>query len=215
MQVGGIVLCGGKSRRMGVSKATLPFGSETMLERTLRLLSEVVEPLVVVTAVGEPSPVPDRRVIATADRCPGRGPLEGLRAGLEALGDQAEAAYVSGCDVPLLQPALVRRLIELLGDHDVVVPVDARFHHPLSAVYRTRVRGAIERLLDQDRLRPVFLFDEVATRRIPVERLREVDADLDSLANLNGPDDYLAALERAGLRPCDEVLRQLQAARTL
>jgi len=44
------VLCGGKSTRMGTSKALLPFGSETMLQRVVRLLGTIVSPIVAVAA---------------------------------------------------------------------------------------------------------------------------------------------------------------------
>ena len=68
------------------------------------------------------------------------------------------------------------------------MPVDdAGFHHPLAAVYRTDVLPAIRSLLDADQLRPRMLFDEVATCRVPVEQLRDVDPALDTLMNLNHP----------------------------
>ena len=55
-------LCGGKSTRMGVPKATLPFGPETMLQRVVRLLGTVVSPIVVVAARGQELPeLPPRR----------------------------------------------------------------------------------------------------------------------------------------------------------
>ena len=50
MTAGGIVLCGGKSTRMGVAKATLPFGPETMLQRVVRLLGTTVSPIAAVAA---------------------------------------------------------------------------------------------------------------------------------------------------------------------
>ena len=84
MQVGGVVLCGGNSRRMGLPKATLPFGPELMFQRVLRLLSQVVEPLVAVAAPGQELPITSGNVIIAHDQREGRGPLEGLRAGLAA-----------------------------------------------------------------------------------------------------------------------------------
>ena len=85
MTAGGIVLCGGKSTRMGVSKATLPFGPETMLQRVVRLLGTVVSPVVVVAAREQSLPeLPDDITVARDER-EQRGPLEGLRAGLTAL----------------------------------------------------------------------------------------------------------------------------------
>src|SRR5262245_8583674 len=100
----GVVLCGGKSTRMGTSKALLQFGPETMLQRVVRLLSEVVPTIVVVAAAGQDLPDLPRHVTITRDEHEGRGPLEGLRAGLNALSSGAERAYVTSCDVPLLVP---------------------------------------------------------------------------------------------------------------
>ena len=64
---GGIVLCGGKSSRMGTSKALLPFGRETMLQRVVRLLNEVVAPIVVVAASDQELPELPADVIVTRD----------------------------------------------------------------------------------------------------------------------------------------------------
>ena len=209
MTVGGIVLCGGKSSRMGMPKATLPFGPELMLQRVVRLLSAEVHPIVVVAAPGQTLPELPGKVLVARDHCADRGPLEGLHAGLLALSDHAEAAYASSCDVPLLRPAFVSRMIGLLGQHQIAVPREDRFHHPLAAVYRTSVVPDIQRLLDENRLRPAFLFDSVLTHRVAVDRLRDVDEDLSTLANLNHPQDYLNALAKAGFSPPDEFVRQL------
>jgi molybdopterin-guanine dinucleotide biosynthesis protein A len=199
MEVAGIVLTGGQSRRMGRTKATLPFGAEVLLSRVLRLLAEVVHPRVVVAAPGQQLPGLSSDVMVVRDRAEGRGPLEGLYCGLTALEDRAAAAYVTGCDVPLLKPAFIRRLIHLLGDHDVVVPVDGDFHHPLAAVYRTRLAGTISGLIDRDRRRMISFYDSVSTRCVPVDELRDVDPELRSLMNMNRPEDYAEALRLAGL----------------
>ena len=199
MNIGGIVLCGGKSTRMGSSKAMLPFGPETMLQRVVRLLGEVVSPIVVVTAPDQSLPELPQSVIVTRDERESRGPLEGLRAGLKVLPDGIDAAYATSCDVPLLVPAFVRRMIELLTDHDIAVPESEGFPHPLAAVYRCAVLGHVESLLAADRLRPVFLFDAVKTRRVQPEELTDVDAELLTLRNLNHREDYLVALAKAGI----------------
>jgi molybdenum cofactor guanylyltransferase len=196
---GGIVLCGGKSTRMGAPKATLPFGPETMLQRVVRLLSGVVSPIVAVAASDQVLPELPGDVIVTRDEREAKGPLEGLRAGLTALPDSIEVAYVTSCDVPLLVPGFVKLMVELLGDHDIAVMEIDGFPHPLSAVYRPDTLPHIESLLAQDRLRPVFLFDAVRTRRVRPEEMLSVDPQLRTLRNLNTREDYLAALSEAGL----------------
>jgi molybdopterin-guanine dinucleotide biosynthesis protein A len=194
----GIVLCGGKSTRMGSSKALLPFGSETMLQRVVRLLGEVVGPIVVVAAVDQELPALPRDVIVTRDEHEARGPLEGLRAGLKALPPDVDSAYVTSCDVPLLVPLFVRQMLDLSSGYDVAVMEIDGFTHPLSAVYRRTTLPFVEDLLAQDRLRPAFLFEAVKTRRVQPEEMT-ADPELRTLRNLNTRDDYERALVEAGL----------------
>ena len=197
MTTGGIVLCGGRSTRMGSPKALLPFGDETMLQRVVRLLGSVVSPLVVVAAPDQSLPDLPAAVSVTRDEREGRGPLEGLRAGLKALPATVDAAYVTSCDVPLLVPAFALRMIDLMGDADIAVMEIDGFPHPLSAVYRRSTLPHAEKLLAEDRLRPVFLFDAVKTRRVRPEEMISVDPQLLTLRNLNTREDYEQALEAA------------------
>lgn len=199
MKTGGIILCGGRSTRMGTSKALLAFGAETMLQRVVRLLSTVVSPVVVVAAAGQPLPGLPPGVIVTHDEHQGRGPLEGLRAGLKALPETVESAYVTSCDVPLLVPDFVRTLIGLLTDHDVAVMEIDGFSHPLSAVYRRSTLPHVEALLAEGRLRAGLLFDAVRTRRVQAAEMTAADPRLLTLRNLNTPEDYREALSVAGI----------------
>ena len=196
---GGIVLCGGKSTRMGSSKALLPFGNETMLQRVVRILSQVVWPIVVVAAIDQELPALSGDVIVTRDEREGRGPLEGLRAGLRALPADVDTAYVTSCDVPLLVPGFVSQMLDLARGYDIAVMEIDGFTHPLSAVYRRSTLAPVEDLLANDRLRPVFLFDAVRTRRVRPEEMT-ADPDLRTLRNLNTREDYDRALAEAGLR---------------
>jgi len=184
---------------MGVPKATLPFGPETMLQRVVRLLSTVVSPIVVVAARDQELPELPPATLVTRDEREERGPLEGLRAGLKALPVTVDAAYVTSCDVPLLVPAFVERMIALRADDDIAVMEIDGFTHPLSAVYRRATLPRIEALLAEDRLRPAFLFEAVRTRRVKPEEMVVADPQLATLRNLNTREDYLAALADAGL----------------
>jgi molybdopterin-guanine dinucleotide biosynthesis protein A len=184
---------------MGTSKALLPFGAETMLQRIVRLLSTVVSPIVVVAAAEQVLPDLPADVIVTRDEEQGRGPLEGLRAGLKALPETVDGAYVTSCDVPLLVPDFVRRMIDLLTDHEIAVMEIDGFPHPLSAVYRRNTLPHVEALLAENRLRPVFLFDAVRTRRVQPAEMIAADPELLTLRNLNTREDYLAVLSIAGL----------------
>ena len=182
---------------MGVPKATLPFGDETMLQRVARLLGTVVSPIIVVAAHEQSLPALPEHVRVARDEREAQGPLEGIRAGLSALPQSVDAAYITSCDVPLLVPAFVERMAELMGDHDIAVMEVDGFPHPLSAIYRRTTLPHVESLLAGGRLRPVFLFDAVRTRRVQPEEMTVVDPELRTLRNLNTPEDYRAALADA------------------
>ena len=171
-----------------------------MLARVVRLLSSVVdrEQMVIVAAAGQELPKLPPEPVIVRDERDSQGPLEGLRGGLAALTNRVDAAYATSCDVPLLVPAFVERMFDLLGDDDIAAPVEGKFRHPLSAVYRPTVTPHIEDLLASDQRRPAFLFDRCRTRFVPVDELREVDPQLSTLRNLNTPEDYQAALHEAG-----------------
>ena len=183
---------------MGSSKAWLPFGPELMLPRVVRLLSEIVSPIVVVAAEAQELPPLPAHILIARDAQPDCGPLAGLAAGFARLGDAVEVAYATGCDVPLLNAGFVAAMIAQLGEHEIAVPYDDAFPHPLAAVYRLRILPQILSLLAEDRLRTTLLFNRVDTLPVPVEALRSVDPELRTLMNLNRPEDYQAALAIAG-----------------
>jgi molybdopterin-guanine dinucleotide biosynthesis protein A len=198
VECAGIILCGGKSTRMGQSKAWLPFGPEPMLARVVRILSEVVAPVVVVAARDQDLPPLPAGVEITRDEYDSLGPLAGLAAGLAALRGHAEAAYATSCDAPLLRPEFVRHMIAALGDYDLAIPREAARRHPLAAVYRVSLESTIRGLISQNRLRLVDLPEHCRAREIDPAELRAVDPELLSLRNANTPGDYAAALEAAG-----------------
>jgi molybdopterin-guanine dinucleotide biosynthesis protein A len=198
--IGGIVLCGGRSSRMGRPKLSLPFGSETMLLRVVRTLAEVVSPIVVVAAHNQELPELPCETHVVRDEHEYLGPLAGIERGLSVLRDLgAQAAYVSSCDVPLLRPTFIAEIIRRLKSHELAVPREGEFHHPLAGVYRTSLVDRVHSLVVQERLRPLFLIQESDSVEIPVDELRGVDPELQSLRNVNRPEDYAAVLQLAGL----------------
>jgi molybdenum cofactor guanylyltransferase len=208
----GIVLAGGRSSRMGTPKAALEWHGSTLLRRVVGIVGRAVDgPVVVVRAAGQPLPELPDGVEVVEDAREGRGPLQGLAAGLHAVRDRAPVAYVSSTDVPLLHPRFVRRVLGALDDDtDVVLPHVGGFPHPLAAAYRTELADAVERLIAEDRMRPAFLFEACRVRRLDAAALLEdpalaaLDPHLDSVLNLNEPADY----DAARTRPAPEVTVQ-------
>jgi molybdenum cofactor guanylyltransferase len=198
---GALVLCGGESQRMGEPKAWLPFGRERMLQRVVRLVGTTAEPVVVVAGPDQELPPLPGAVRIARDPIPGRGPLQGLATGLAALDQSVELVFAVGTDVPLLKPAWFKRLVELIGDCDLAIPLVEGYRHPLAALYRpAAVLPEIGRLLAANRLRAADLADHVRSRFVTADELRDVDPDFNTLRNVNTPADYRAALAASGCR---------------
>jgi molybdopterin-guanine dinucleotide biosynthesis protein A len=161
--------------------------------------------VVVVRAPGQELPELPPAVRVVEDAAEGRGPLQGLAAGLAAVAPDAEVAYVSSTDVPLLHPAFVRAVVRaaMSDDVEVALPVVHGFRHPLAAAYRTTLVPGIESLIAEDRMRPAFLFERSRVRELGEEDLLRdrdlaaADPELLSVLNLNEPDDYERARARA------------------
>jgi len=198
MQIGGIVLCGGQSLRMGRPKAWLPFGDEVLLQRVVRILGEVVQPIVVVAAPGQALPALPHDVEIVRDDVEYRGPLGGLVAGLAALNGRVDTAYLSGCDLPFLSPAFVRRMIAFAT---TAVPHVDGYLHPLAAIYSMSVTDTALSLLKADQRRLIGLYDHVPTRIVEAAELVDIDPTFQSLRNINTPEEYAIALREVNGYP--------------
>jgi molybdopterin-guanine dinucleotide biosynthesis protein A len=215
MACAGVVLAGGRSSRMGTSKAALEWHGSTLLGRTAGIVARATSgPVVVVRAAGQDLPLLPKGTTVVEDPRQGKGPVQGIAAGLSALRGQAEVAFICSTDLPFLHPAFVRRVLRALAGPDgadVALPVARGHQQPLAAAYRVSLADAAERLVAAGRLRPAFLFDECRLERLDEAALRQdpvlatLDPDLDSVINVNEPADYQAA--RA--RPAPEVTVRL------
>jgi molybdopterin-guanine dinucleotide biosynthesis protein A len=87
-------------------------------------------------------------------------------------------------------------MLALAEGYDAAVMEIDGFTHPLSAIYRRSTLPHVEELLAHDRLRPLFLFERVRTRRVRPEEITG-DPDLQTLRNLNTPDEYREAVREA------------------
>jgi len=208
---------------MGTPKAALEWHGSTLLRRTVSIVARATGgPVVVVRASGQDLPELPGTVTVVDDPREGKGPVQGIAAGLAALACQAETAFVTSTDLPFLHPAFIRRVLRALdapdvgqsGGPDVALPVARGYPQPLAAAYRAGLAGLAERLVREGRLRPAFLFAEcVVTRLDDAELLTDpvlaaLDPGLDSVLNVNTPEEYASARER----PAPEVTVQLSGA---
>lgn len=204
---------------MGSSKAWLEWHGSTMLRRICGILGRVVDgPVVVVASAGQALPPLGAGIEVVEDSRGGLGPLGGIAAGLKAVEGRAVLAYISSTDVPFLHPAFVKRVLAGLEGVDVCLPHVRCRSQPLAAGYRASLCSTVERMVNEarvneaarsrGRLRPQVLFDECRVRRLDDSVLladagvRTCDPGLDSVVNLNTPDEYASARSR----PAPEVV---------
>jgi len=205
----GIVLAGGRSSRMGTPKAALEWHGSTLLRRIASILDRSVDgPVIVVRAPGQDLPALPTDIEVVEDATEGRGPLQGLAAGLTAAREHADVAYATSTDVPFLHPRFIRRVLAAMHqDVEIVLPHIGGYPQPLAAAYRVDLVERVERLIAEDRMRPAFLFDVSRVVRLDADALladpvlAALDPDLDSVLNLNEPSDY----ETARARPAPEI----------
>src|SRR3974390_555688 len=134
----GVVLAGGRSSRMGTPKAALEWHGSTLLRRTVGIVARATGgPVVVVRAAGQELPGLPPGTTVVEDPREGKGPVQGIAAGLAALAGQAETAFVSSTDMPFLHPAFVRRVLRAAREGaDVGLPVARGHPQPLAAAHR-------------------------------------------------------------------------------
>jgi len=179
----GIVLCGGKSSRMGRDKAWLPWRGQPMVAHVVSILRPIVDEVVVVASGASELPTLDARVVR--DREPALGPLAGIREGLEQI--RADFAFVTGTDAPFLTPAFVRAL---LSYGCAAAPEIDGHVQTLAAVYPRSASERITAMLATGRARPLWLLEEIGYRKISADEL----PDPQSVRGFNTPAEYLAAV---------------------
>jgi molybdopterin-guanine dinucleotide biosynthesis protein A/molybdopterin converting factor small subunit len=186
-----VVLTGGKSSRMGRPKALLPFDGEPLIVHIVRHLKRVFAETVVVAAPEQELPL--LPVALVRDQVAYQGPVSGIYRGLKAA--TKEICFVTSCDAPFLDLALISHLLSEISDCDVVVPFWQERFQPLHAVYRRSVAPLLHEQLERGELRPIFLYDKVRTRKVHEDEIRTLDPEGMSFLNMNSPADYDSALQ--------------------
>jgi molybdopterin-guanine dinucleotide biosynthesis protein A len=192
--VTGIVLAGGKSRRLGIDKTTMRWppqgGTRTLLEATAGTLAQVCDEVLLVNYRGA-HPLPYRVV---PDRFVEGGSLGGLYSGLlEASHDYALAVAT---DMPFLSLGLLRWMLAQPRDFDVLVPVRDE-PEPLHALYSKACLEPMRRRLEAGRLKITGFFEDVRVRYIDEATLRQLDPEGLSFFNINTPEDLQRAVDLA------------------
>jgi molybdopterin-guanine dinucleotide biosynthesis protein A len=197
-----IILAGGKSLRLGRSKALQVIEGKSLIQWVVDCLATLSTEIIIVTAHGEAIPCSSAaRIKTVADIYPGKGPLIGIYSGLIA--SSSSRAIVVGCDTPFLSISLLEYMTQIRSTFDVVIPRIKNKLEPLCAVYSKNCSGPIQGLLEQDELRIRKLFSVVKVKYVEEDEINRFDPEHLSFFNINTQADLekarkLAAEKRRG-----------------
>lgn len=195
-----IVLAGGRSLRLGRSKALQAIQGKSLIQWVVDCLAMLSTEIIIVTARGEAIPCSSAvRIKTVADIYPAKGTLVGIHSGLIA--SSSSRAIVVGCDMPFLSVRLLEYMTQTLADSDVALPRIGEMVEPLCAVYSKNCLAPIQELLDQNELRISRLFGMVKVRYIDEDDIDSFDPEHLSFFNVNSQVDLdrarrLAAKEK-------------------
>jgi len=184
-EVSAIVLAGGQSQRLGMDKALLKLDGELLLERILSIMTTLSDDLLVVANEKREFARLAARVVP--DARPGMGVLGGIYTGLKAM--HHDRGLVVACDMPLLNLNLLRYMILLSADFDVVIPSIAGKTEPLHAVYSKACVRPMADSLDRSELRVISFFRQVRVRYVEQNEVDIFDPEHLSFFNINTQDD--------------------------
>jgi len=198
-----IVLAGGKGLRLGRDKVQETVGNSNLLQRALSQLTPFNGDIIIVTAGAKSIPQVNGyqgfRIVT--DIYPGKGALGGIYTGLA----ESNSAYnlVVACDMPFLNQALLRYMMELSAGFDLVVPRLGELVEPLHAVYARGCLAPIERLIKRGNLEVRALFDLVKVRYVEASEIDRFDPQHLSFFNVNTEADLEKARQMAlgGVKP--------------
>ena len=181
-----IIFAGGKNYRMGKNKAFLKFGTQTFLQHIINSLKPFFLKIYLVT--NSPELYAHDDIIVITDEVPGGGPLGGIYSGLRASDD--EHNFVMGCDMPFVNPGLVRYLNQLFNGYDLVIPRIDGHYETLSTIYGKGCLPFIGQQLREKNLKIIDFFDKIKKREVLKQEVVPFDASLRCFLNINTAADY-------------------------
>jgi len=195
-----IVLAGGRSSRFGKEKHTEMVAGKSLIERTISHLSSLSAEILIVISNRQSRPsfssYAEAKIVV--DLYPGKGALGGIYTGLVYSTSFHNLAVA--CDMPFLNLDLLRYMIDLSPDFDVVMPRIGELKEPLHTVYTKNCLLPMERLLNEGNLKITDLLDLVRVRYVEKGEIDRFDPEHLSFFNINTRAD----LERARMLASQE-----------
>jgi molybdopterin-guanine dinucleotide biosynthesis protein A len=183
--VTGVILAGGKSSRYGTNKALVKINGIPLIENVIRVMGSLFQDLVLIT--NTPDEYAYLELPMYEDLIKGLGPIGGIYTALNSITN--DAGFFVACDMPALNPDLIRHMVGIRDDFDVVVPEISGKMEALHALYAGRCIPALRRLIDRHEYQTIRFFSEVSVRHVKENEIRRFDPELRSFFNINRPEE--------------------------
>jgi molybdenum cofactor guanylyltransferase len=181
----GVILSGGRNRRMRENKAFLSVDGERLINRTVRLFRAVFKEVIIVTS--NPPDYLEQQAIIVTDILPDKGALGGIYTGLFFA--REEHAFIAACDMPFLNRAFLEYMVRRTAGYDIIVPASADGLQPLHAVYARRCLPVIRGLIEKDLLKITGFYPGHRLLTLPPEIIHSFDPEGRMFMNVNTPED--------------------------
>ena len=181
----GVILAGGKSKRMGTNKAFLEINGQRMIDQIVDIFKNTFEEGILVTN----SPIEylhlDLRIVT--DLVPNKGALGGIFTGLFYA--SFHHIFVTACDMPFLNKGFIDYMVSKAGNFDAVVPLSSDGLEPLHAIYSKRCIRHIETQLESDDLKITNFYPKVRVKEISHHEILSFDPKSSLFFNINTTED--------------------------
>jgi molybdopterin-guanine dinucleotide biosynthesis protein A len=183
--VTGVILVGGKSSRYGTNKALAKINGIPLIENVIRVMGSLFQDLVLIT--NTPDQYAYLELPMYEDLIKGLGPVGGIYTALNSITN--DAGFFVACDMPALNPDLIRHMVGIRDDFDVVVPEISGKMEALHALYTARCIPALRRLIDRHEYQTIRFFSDVSVLYVKENEVRRFDPELRSFFNINRPEE--------------------------
>src|SRR3989338_115963 len=206
----GVILAGGKNSRIGLNKAFLEIGGKKIIDRTIEIYKKIFDEILIITNTPEDYQYLTESVILTlnevkgknlklkiyTDLIPHRGSLGGIYTGLHY--SKSDYAFFAACDMPFLNERVIRHIIKVARDYDIIVPYFKHRLHPLHAVYSKSCLEIFRIMVEKKKLKIKGIFPKFRIKKVT----NIPETKLPPFFNINTMKDF---------RQADKMYSSLQA----
>ncbi len=187
--ISGIILCGGKSKRMGKNKALLMLEEKHVIAYVIELLAQLCNNLLISTNSKD---LDFLKIKTVPDEFQNIGPIAGILSALKQ--SKTDKNIILSCDTPFINKDIVKYMLANSKNYDVVLPVFNEHLQPMTGIFSKNIIPLIENEIKAGNFIPPRIFEKGNLNKLKIDKnLKGWHKHL--FFNINNPTDYEKAKE--------------------